>query len=48
MHGGATGSGSKPGNRNAIKHGRYSSELLEFRGALRELLRANAEKLKLV
>lgn len=48
MHGGATGSGAKPGNRNAIKHGRHSSELLEFRRALRELLRVNAAKLKLV
>jgi len=26
MHGGAAGSGARPGNKNALKHGRYSSE----------------------
>ena len=48
MHGGATGSGAPAGNRNALKHGRYSREVLEFRHAMRELLRENAEKLELV
>ena len=48
MHGGATGSGAPAGNRNALKHGRYSREVLEFRRAMRELLRENAEKLELV
>ena len=43
MHGGAPA-----GNRNALKHGRYSREVLEFRRAMRELLRENAEKLELV
>ena len=48
MHGGAIGSGARPGNRNALKHGRYSREVLEFRCAVRELLRETAEKLELV
>ena len=45
MHGGATGSGALMGNRNALKHGRYSRETIEFRHRMRELLRENAEKL---
>jgi hypothetical protein len=48
MHGGATGNGAPAGNRNALKHGHYSREVLEFRRAVRELLRENAEKLELV
>ena len=48
MHDGATGSGARVGNRNALKHGHYSREVLQFRHAMRELLRANAEKLELV
>ena len=48
MHGGATDSGAPAGNRNALKHGCYSREILEFRRAMRELLRATAEKLELV
>ena len=39
MHGGATGSGAQAGNRNALKHGRYTHELLEFKRSVRELLR---------
>ena len=48
MHGGATGSGAQAGNRNALKHGRYTRELLEFQHSVRELLRESAEKLQLV
>jgi hypothetical protein len=48
MHGGAAGSGAQPGNRNALKHGCYGREVLEYRRAMRELLRENAEKLELV
>ena len=48
MHGGATASGAPAGNRNALKHGRCTRELIEFRRAMRELLRESAEKLKLV
>jgi hypothetical protein len=48
MHGGVAGSGARLGNRNALKHGKYSYEMLEFRRAVRELLRDSAEKLELV
>lgn len=48
MHGGATGSGARTGNRNALKHGGYARELVESRRVLRELLRENAEKIELV
>ena len=48
MHGGAVGSGARPGNTNAFRHGRYSREVLEFRQTMRELLRETAEKLELV
>ena len=48
MHGGATGSGAPAGNRNALKHGHYSREVLQFRRRMQELLRKNAEKLELV
>lgn len=37
MHGGAYGSGGQPGNRNALKSGIYSRELVELRRKLREL-----------
>jgi hypothetical protein len=39
MHGGARGSGAQPGNRNALKHGRYQAEWLAQRRRLRTLLR---------
>ena len=39
MHGGAKGSGGQPGNRNALKHGRYAREAVEFRRLVRELAR---------
>jgi hypothetical protein len=47
MHGGAAGSGAPAGNRNALKHGRYTNEMLKFRRAVRALLRESAEKLEL-
>ena len=47
MHGGATGSGARAGNRNAFRHGRYTRELLEFKRSVRELLRESAAKLEL-
>jgi hypothetical protein len=37
MHGGAPGSGAPHGNKNALKHGRYTREL-EQRRQLRSLL----------
>jgi hypothetical protein len=48
MHGRARGSGAQPGNRNALRNGRDSRELIEFRRAVRELLRESAEKPQLV
>jgi len=39
MHGGAPGSGAPRGNKNALKHGRYTREALEERRQLRALLR---------
>jgi glucans biosynthesis protein len=47
MRGGAKGSGAPPGNRNALRHGRYKQELTEFRRTIRKLLRESAEKLEL-
>jgi len=48
MHGGATGSGALMGNRNALKHGRYSRETIEFRHRMRELLREASELIEIV
>jgi hypothetical protein len=39
MHGGAPGSDAPCGNKNALKHGRYTREALEERRQLRALLR---------
>jgi glucans biosynthesis protein len=39
MHGGAPGSGAPQGNKNALRHGRYTREALEERRQLRTLLR---------
>jgi len=39
MHGGAKGSGAPPGNRNALKHGLYSREHLDWRKEMMNLLR---------
>jgi uncharacterized protein YjcR len=48
MHGGATGSGAPAGNRNALKHGLYSCEMLEFRRMVRELAREARELVEIV
>lgn len=39
MHGGAMASGVPKGNQNALKHGMYTRESLEFQKHVRELLR---------
>jgi hypothetical protein len=39
MHGGAPGSGAPRGNRNALKHGRYSATAIARRRYLRNLIR---------
>jgi glucans biosynthesis protein len=38
MHGGAVGSGAPRGNKNALKHGRYTREAIDERQLLRTLL----------
>jgi hypothetical protein len=48
MHGGAYGSGAVIDNRNALRHGRYSAELIAARREIRTLLRRNRELLELV
>ena len=48
MHGGAPGSGAQPGNGNALKHGRHTSEMLEFRRMVRELVREVRELIEIV
>jgi uncharacterized protein YjcR len=46
MHGAFCG--APKGNRNALKHGLWSRELLELRRAVRKLVRENAEAIRLV
>jgi len=43
MHGGAKSSGAPLGNQNALKHGTYTRESLEFQKHVRELLREGEE-----
>jgi uncharacterized protein YjcR len=38
MHGGAEGSGAPKGNKNALKHGRFTREAIERRKSLSDLL----------
>ncbi len=39
MHGGAPGSGAPRGNRNALKHGRYTREVFAQRKRIRDVVR---------
>ena len=39
MHGGAAGSGAPKGNRNALKHGVYTSEAIEWRKQINRHMR---------
>jgi glucans biosynthesis protein len=39
MHGGAPGSGAPIGNKNAIRHGRYTAEAIARRREISELIR---------
>jgi uncharacterized protein YjcR len=48
MHGGALGSGAPIGNRNALRHGRYSAKAIAARQAIRQLLRDSHELIELV
>ena len=46
MHGGARGSGAPRGNRNAVKHGLYTSESLAYRRRVNRILRDGADLLR--
>jgi hypothetical protein len=39
MHGGASGSGAPIGNKNALRHDRYTAEAIARRRELSELIR---------
>lgn len=39
MHGGAVGSGAPVGNKNALRHGRYTAEATARRRQLSDLIR---------
>jgi uncharacterized protein YjcR len=39
MHGGAAGSGAPAGNKNALRHGRYTAEAMAGRRHLSDLIR---------
>jgi hypothetical protein len=43
MHGGAPGSGAPIGNRNALKHGRYTAKAIAMRREIRTLLSDSRE-----
>ena len=45
MHGGAAGSGAPKGNQNALKHGKYTLEMLERRREITQLMREARETL---
>jgi glucans biosynthesis protein len=46
MHGGSKGSGARPGNANAHRHGGYTREALARRAELRRLIRITRQLLK--
>jgi glucans biosynthesis protein len=48
MHGGAPGSGAPRGNKNAMKHGRYTREAIEERRTLRDFLRQVRQQLQAI
>lgn len=39
LHGGAKGSGAPEGNKNALKHGKYTAEALERRRDITKMIR---------
>ena len=48
MHGGASGSGAPVGNRNALRHGRYTAQAIADRQVIRELLHGCRELIELI
>ena len=48
MHGGAPGSGAPVGNKNALRTGRHTQEVIGRRKALSNLLRKSRELMRLM
>jgi hypothetical protein len=48
MHAGAPGSGAPLGNKNALKHGRYTREAIEERRFAQALIREAMSLLKAI
>ena len=48
MHGGAPGSGAPVGNRNALRHGRYTAKTIAARRAIRALLRESRDLMQTI
>ena len=46
LHGGAKGVGARPGNRNALRHGRASAAVLDARRAISQLIRESERTLE--
>jgi glucans biosynthesis protein len=46
LHGGAKGTGTRPGNRNALKHGRTTAAALAARRAITRLIRESKRTLE--
>jgi len=46
LHGGAKGGGARPGNRNALKHGRTSAAALDARRAISQLIQESERTLE--
>jgi hypothetical protein len=46
IHGGAPGGGAPLGNRNALRHGRYTAKAFAARRAIQALLRENRKLLQ--
>ena len=46
MHGGAAGSGAPKGNKNALKHGAYTREVLEEHREVMTLVRESQKTLR--
>jgi uncharacterized protein YjcR len=46
MHGGADGGDAPRGNRNALKHGRYTAEAIDQRREVAALIRACRDRFR--
>ena len=46
LHGGAKGTGARPGNRNALKHGRATAAALGARRAIMRVVRESKKALE--